>query len=96
MVPDQSSDLSSTMSLHAFAFTGDGGLILSESEGTFDVETWKQARSVAEKVCCEADDEDSMDTGEAVSQGQTNMHDWLVSVATAKAERNQTWKRQQS
>ena len=37
-------------SLHVFAFTGDGQLVLAESEGKFDVDKWGRAERVARRA----------------------------------------------
>lgn len=38
-------------SLHVFAFDGEGGMVLGESEGGFDEREWRAAVEVAEEVC---------------------------------------------
>ena len=40
----------SCASLHVFAFTGDGQLVLAESEGRFDVATWSRAEKLARRA----------------------------------------------
>jgi exosome complex component RRP46 len=40
-------------SYHVFTFSGDGELLVAESEGAFALEAWDQACSGAEKECAE-------------------------------------------
>ncbi|KAF1982435.1 hypothetical protein K402DRAFT_424543 [Aulographum hederae CBS 113979] len=43
--------LASATSLHVFTFTPAGDLLLAESEGSFDIETWERVYERAEAVC---------------------------------------------
>ncbi|KAI9665071.1 MAG: hypothetical protein M1821_006519 [Bathelium mastoideum] len=38
-------------SYHVFAFTSQGDLLLAESEGSFDMDTWQRAYAAAEEQC---------------------------------------------
>lgn len=38
--------------MHVFAFTGEGQMLLAESEGDFSFEEWDRAAEVAEMRCC--------------------------------------------
>ncbi|KAL9053680.1 MAG: hypothetical protein Q9162_004631 [Coniocarpon cinnabarinum] len=38
--------------MHAFAFTGKGELLLANSEGESDLDTWMKAAKIAREVCC--------------------------------------------
>lgn len=44
-------DRSSCTSLHLFCFGGKSGLLLSESEGRFNMEEWERAEDLAKQVC---------------------------------------------
>jgi hypothetical protein len=42
---------SSCKSLHLFCFGGKSGLLLSESEGRFNIEDWEKAQALAQQIC---------------------------------------------
>lgn len=44
-------DRSSCKSLHLFCFGGKSGLLLSESEGRFNIEEWEKAQALAKQLC---------------------------------------------
>lgn len=39
-------------SIHAFAFTPRGDMLIAESEGTFTMEEWENAYEHAQRICC--------------------------------------------
>lgn len=45
------SQLDKSASIHAFAFTSDGELVLVESEGSFDMDQWEEAAEKAQHIC---------------------------------------------
>ena len=46
-----SSDAQSAASLHVLGFSSKGHLLLNESQGRFDFETWETVRQRAESIC---------------------------------------------
>lgn len=52
IIPEPSVQIaSSAESLHALAFSSKGHLLLNESQGTFDFDTWEQVHQRAVKLC---------------------------------------------
>jgi exosome complex component RRP46 len=47
-------------SLHVFAFTGNGKLLLVESEGSFDMKQWKEAARLASQACVGTSESETM------------------------------------
>lgn len=45
------SQLKSASSLHVLAFSSKGNLLLNESRGRFDLETWEKVHDLAEGIC---------------------------------------------
>lgn len=80
-------------SIHVFAFTAEGKLLLSESEGDFALEEWEQTHDRARELCMGGEAgavKDKMDIkGEASHQ---NMNQWLRNAMHKKAEKDQRWK----
>ena len=90
VLPTPSTDLSRATSLHVFAFTPERELLLSESEGNFDLEMWERACEEAEKACCGQSEglHGSMDT--EVEEGA--LQSWLRNVVREKVEKDQRWR----
>jgi len=83
VLPTPSTDLSHATSLHVFAFTPERELLLSESEGNFDLEMWERACEEAEKACCGQSDIE-------VEEGA--LQSWLRDVVREKVEKDQRWR----
>ena len=45
-------DIEAAASLHILGFSSHGDLIISESEGSFDIEVWEQVLDIAGTACC--------------------------------------------
>ncbi|KAH4212027.1 hypothetical protein HBI24_100740 [Parastagonospora nodorum] len=81
-------------SVHVFAFSGDGRLLLNESDGSFSYEEWEEACEMAEDVCCREEEGgvslggDSMDVDGQIE----NLDKWLREVVRRKVEWEQRWK----
>ena len=63
-----SDDAKSAASLHVLAISAKGHLLLNESQGRFDFETWEVVRQHAESMCLgkskpESDGDIAMDSG---------------------------------
>ncbi|KAJ4331764.1 exosome non-catalytic core subunit rrp46 [Ascochyta clinopodiicola] len=85
-------------SVHVFAFSGDGRLLLGESEGRFEYGEWEEASELAEEVCCREEVEggvslglgDGMEVDGDVESG--NLDKWLRGVVARKVAFEQRWK----
>jgi exosome complex component RRP46 len=52
IIPDPSNkDIKMATSIHVFTFSSKGDLLLSESEGDFDFDTWDRVFELAESIC---------------------------------------------
>ncbi|KAL1606382.1 exosome non-catalytic core subunit rrp46 [Paraconiothyrium brasiliense] len=80
-------------SAHVFAFSGEGKLLLNESDGRFSYEEWDEAAEAAQEVCCKEDGGVGLGEGMEVDgrEGQ-NLDDWLRSVVRTKVGHEQRWK----
>ena len=80
-------------SVHVFAYSGEGDLILNESDGSFSYDEWEEAAELAEEVCCKEDG--GVDLGEGMQvdgrEGQ-NLENWLRTVIRNKVQHEQRWK----
>lgn len=79
-------------SIHVFAFSGDGKLLLNESDGSFSYEEWDEACEMAEEVCCK---EGGVALGEGMEvdgRSTENLEGWLREVVSKKVESEQRWK----
>jgi exosome complex component RRP46 len=89
------SQLSKAKSIHVFAFSSHGDLILAESEGTFTLEDWEQVYDSAETACGtrgSEHDEDGVDEKMKAGDEVTAMGGYLRQAMQAKVERDQRWK----
>ncbi|KAK7718248.1 exosome non-catalytic core subunit rrp46 [Botryosphaeria dothidea] len=83
-------DLASASSVHVFAFTPKGELLVAESEGKFGLDTWDKLHDTAAQICCAAKAEDgNMDVDGAEG---TNLHEVLKDAVKQKIEKDQAWK----
>lgn len=44
-------DIKAAASMHALSFSSKGHLLLNESDGTFDMDTWEKVYDLAKSVC---------------------------------------------
>ncbi|KAI4245642.1 MAG: hypothetical protein L6R40_002443 [Gallowayella cf. fulva] len=86
--------LKEAASLHVLGFSSHGELLVAESEGTFDIDTWDQVYVKAEQVCRgsstrgeKQSDESNMDLSKP-----NCLEDSLRNVMEEKAAREQRWK----
>jgi len=86
-------DILNASSLHVFCFTGAGELLLSESEGEFDYNTWDKACALAEGVCLTDDEEDEDEEMEVEGDKEKlKQGAWLRKVVGEKIEKDQKWR----
>lgn len=80
-------------SAHVFAFSGEGRMLLNESDGIFSYEEWDEAAEAAEEVCCAEDGGVGLGEGMDVDgRAGENLDEWLRSVVWTKVEHEQRWK----
>ncbi|KAK5018578.1 exosome non-catalytic core subunit rrp46 [Cryomyces antarcticus] len=83
--------LAQASSVHVFAFSSTGHLLVVESEGNFDMDTWDTVCAKAESICCSPkEDGDQMDD-DASSE---NLQTFLKQAMEKKVERDMRWKQQ--
>ena len=78
-------------SLHVFAFSSKGHLLLCESEGPFTMDTWNQAHDEAQQICCKS----ATDPDETVMEDDSkpqNLQSLLRSTVAGQVERSRQWK----
>ncbi|KAF2104433.1 hypothetical protein NA57DRAFT_70638 [Rhizodiscina lignyota] len=93
IMPIDDKALEQASSIHVFAFTADGDLLVAESEGLFAPEYWEHAYDRALELCIGS--KDGRAEGEMVVEGEPedrNESQWLRSVMQEKAEQEQRWK----
>jgi len=80
-------------SVHVFAFSGEGKMLLCESDGEFSYEEWDEVCETAEEICCKEGGGVALGEGMEVEgrEGQ-NLDEWLRSVIRSKVEHEQRWK----
>lgn len=83
-------------SVHVFAFTSHGDLVLNESEGNFDLEDWDDLYDLAKKICCgsaadaDADPDAMRDEGPDEDDGGLNQ--FVKSVIEEKVTADLYWR----
>lgn len=85
-------NLGSASSIHVFAFTADGQLLLSESEGSFSIETWQNVADKAKQSCCEGMEGGGEPMEVEGEETGPSLHTWLKGIVQQKADREQAWK----
>ncbi|KAL8955830.1 MAG: hypothetical protein Q9193_006452 [Seirophora villosa] len=81
------------LSLHVLAFSSHGQLLLSESEGAFDMDVWDQVYDIAKRICRGSKSED-LDGTEDINMepSDDSMENSLRNILQEKAAREQRWK----
>lgn len=97
IVPEASSDekvivdptpaqISRARSVHVLAFTSDGDLLMTESEGQFSLAEWNGVLDTARQVCFQSEDEMALDTDDKVG-GLARHADMKQFIRTAMASK---------
>ena len=89
LVPDVKQILAAR-SVHVFAFSSKGQLLVAESEGVFDVEAWERAVEDARGVCCSAAGEGGQ--GMDVDGGEMNLQDATLRTVEGAVQKARSWK----
>ncbi|KAF1957813.1 hypothetical protein CC80DRAFT_442748 [Byssothecium circinans] len=80
-------------SVHVFAFSGHGSMLLNESDGKFSFEEWDEAAETAEEICCR--EEGGVELGEGMEvDGKEggNLDAWLREIVRKKVQWETRWK----
>lgn len=80
--------------IHVFAYDGMGKMVLSESDGAFEVEEWDEAAEMAEEVCCKPGSAGGvgLDGMDVDGKSGENLEQWLREVVRQKVEGEQRWR----
>ena len=80
-------------SIHVFAFSSHGDLLVMESEGEFDIEIWEEAYQRA-RLACRGEEEDDSESEDVSmdSNNDTKLEDVLRDAVREKVTREQKWK----
>lgn len=80
-------------SVHAFAFTSHGELLLAESEGDFTMSEWDDVYATAKLICCKPppDQEIDMVLGEDQQLGP-DLRNFIRTAAETKVAADLHWK----
>lgn len=86
-------ELKVASSIHVFAFSSHGDLLVVESEGEFGIETWEKAYQKA-RLACRGEDEDDSESEDVSmdSDNDTKLEDVLRDAVRQKVAREQKWK----
>lgn len=84
-------EISQASSVHVFAFSSKGDLLLSESEGTFDVNQWEAAHGRAKVLGCKIRAMDGDASMEEDGQDQ-NMQAFAEQTIEGEVAKARQWK----
>lgn len=80
-------------SIHVFAFSSHGDLLVVESEGEFGIEIWEEAYQKA-RIACRGEEESDSESEDVSmdSDNDTKLEDVLRDAVREKVAREQKWK----
>ncbi|KAK8181064.1 ribosomal protein S5 domain 2-type protein [Phyllosticta citribraziliensis] len=84
--------LTSASSTHVLAFSARGDLLVSESEGAFDMDAWDNAHDVAKRICTTTTTKAEGDMELDLLSDHQSLHTVLKEVVNAKVLKEQAWK----
>ncbi|KAL8733300.1 MAG: hypothetical protein Q9181_003623 [Wetmoreana brouardii] len=87
-------EIQEATSLHVLSFSSHGELMVTESEGAFDIETWEQVYDKAEHGCRGSSMRDSnqMDDVDMETSEADNLQNLLRGAIKEKSAREQRWR----
>ena len=86
-------ELKVASSIHVFAFSSHGDLLVAESEGEFGIETWEEAYQKARLACRGEEEDDSESEDNSMdSNNDTKLEDVLRDAVRQKVAKEQKWK----
>ena len=85
--------LKAASSIHVFAFSSHGDLLVVESEGEFGIEIWEEAYQKA-RLACRGEEESDSDSEDVSmdSDNDTKLEDVLRDAVRQKVAKEQKWK----
>ena len=85
--------LQTATSVHVFAFSSRGDLVLVESEGKFSFHAWEEAANEAMHRCRGNENkEDNVGDINMDTEDHTNLENFLKSIVEQKVRKDQAWK----
>ncbi len=90
----QADVIKDALSMHVLAFSSQGKLLVAESEGSFDIDTWEQVCDRAEQICRASNVEAPDETGDLNMQRseQNSLENSLRDIIEEKVAREQRWR----
>lgn len=86
-------ELNQSSSIHVFAFSSHGELLLVESEGECGIDTWEEVHVKAVQICRgRHPDSDSTEDIDMDLQDKSSLEDTLRSVVQEKVAQDLRWK----
>ena len=86
-------DLEAASSIHIFSFSNHGDLLITESDGNFDQDTWRAAHDMALQMCTGSKGEGSnVDDVDMESIERVSLRDVLKDTVQAKVAADLKWK----
>lgn len=86
-------DISRAQSLHAFVFAQSGAMLLTQSSGPFDFQTWDMVAARAKTHCLNAiGSSTQLSEDEAMADDAENDKAWLRTTVEKKAYEQSAWK----
>ncbi|KAK2753481.1 exosome non-catalytic core subunit rrp46 [Arachnomyces sp. PD_36] len=88
-------DISTASSLHVLAISSNGHILLNESEGEFDLETWETVVDRAHAICQGGEDtslgEKDVNMDESSEDGQDGLEGFVREVVGNKIQHDHAW-----
>ena len=87
-------DIEAAVSLHILGFSSYGDLIISESEGSFDIEVWEQVLDIAGIACCVGRTNDNVPESDSLraSKHLLSLEGSLRATILKRIQEKQRWR----
>ena len=82
--------LPNALSVHAIAFSSQKQLMLVESEGLFDMDTWDTVTQLAESACCRRSGDDGGDGD--MDQGEKTVEGFIKDTVESRLHSIEAWR----
>jgi exosome complex component RRP46 len=93
IIPDPSpADAKAMASLHVLAFSSKGHLLLNESQGRFEFDTWEAVRQKALDICQNAAVSGDGDVSMGEGADSAQLHGFVRETAVDQVHRDYAWK----
>ena len=84
--------LEAATSIHVFAFSSHGDLLVVESEGSFDMDSWESVARAARKSCCRGEQEQEVYTQGKTAGTPASLEQQMRNAVEAKVARDESWR----